>query len=152
LRKPPSPFQIAFLRGYGELFPSKNFAYVTIHLVADETELLQRLNISAEECTSCDLYWALGDEIAFVSVGSCETTLTNPPGKKIWYDPGVSVKVDPQDPIVRYHFGITTQRSPITIATIETILIWLENWFYTNPSEGEKLVDGQTISNVDIVP
>jgi len=147
VHRKPSPFQIAFLRGYGELFPSKNFAYVTIHPLADEAEILQRLNMSPEECTACDLYWALGQEIAFVSVNACEQTVfvagESTPGKKVWRDPSVGVYVDPKDPMVRHHFGITTRRSPITIATIETVLAWLENWFYTNAPEEEKLVMGK---------
>jgi hypothetical protein len=152
VRKPPSPFQIAFLRRYGELFPSDNFAYVAIHPVADDPQLLQRLKISPEQCTICDLYWALGKEIAFIGIGACQITLANPPGKKLGNDPGVSVYVDREDPVVRFHFSISTRRSPITIATIETILAWLENWFYTNAPDEEHLLSGQTISHVDIVP
>jgi hypothetical protein len=152
LRNPPSPFQTAFLRRYGELFPSKNFAYVTIHPLADEPQLLQRLKMSPELCTACDLYWALGEEIAFVSVGTCQQTLADNLGQKVWKDPRVSVYVDPQDSMVRHHFSISTRRSPITMATIETVLTWLENWFYTSDREEEKLLSGQTISDVDIAP
>jgi hypothetical protein len=148
----PSPFQIAFLRNYGELFPSMNFGYVTIHPLADEAELLNRLNMSARECTSCDLYWALGKEIAFVSVNACEQTLTNPRGQKTWNDPGVIVYADPEDPMVRYHFTIWTRRSPITTAMIETVLAWLENWFQNDPPEEEKLLARQSISDIDIIP
>ena len=108
--------------------------------------------MSAELCTACDLYWALGEEIAFVSVGTCQQTLADPLGQKVWKDPRVSVYVDPQDPMVRHHFSISTRRSPITMATIETVLTWLENWFYTSDREEEKLLSGQTISDVDIAP
>jgi hypothetical protein len=151
VRNPPSSFQIAFLRQYGELFPSSNFAYVTIHPLADDAETLQRLNISPDDCTACDLYWALGHEIAFVGVGACEQTLANPPGGKISRDPGVHVYVDPEDPMVRFHFNISTRRSPITTATIETVLAWLENWYYTNAPVKENFLTCQSISDVDIV-
>jgi hypothetical protein len=143
---------MAFLRSYGELFPSKNFALVTIHPLADELELLSRLEMSPAQCTSCDLYWALGEEIAFVSVNACEQTLTYPPGQKTWRDPGVIVYADPEHPMVRYHFTIWTRRSPITSATIDTVLAWLENWFYANHPNEQELLTRKTISGSDIVP
>jgi hypothetical protein len=116
MREPPSLVQIAFLRGYDELFPSKNFAYVTIHPLADETDILQRLNMSPEQCAVCDLSWALGQEIAFVSVNACEQTVfvagESTPGEKIWRNPSVSVYVDAEDPMVRHHFTVWTRRNP----------------------------------------
>jgi hypothetical protein len=109
--------------------------------------------MSPEQCTDCDLYWALGEEIAFVGVGACEQILyrSNQPCGTDFRKPRVNVYVDPKDPMVRFHFSISTRRSPITIATIETVLAWLENWFYTNAPEQTKLLNSQTISDLDIV-
>lgn len=42
--------------------------YITIHPMANETELLAHLGMSASSCISVDLYWQYEDDVRFVEI------------------------------------------------------------------------------------
>jgi hypothetical protein len=46
------------LRVYGDLMPDTVYSLVTIHPLADEQDVLKRLDLLPEACQLCDLYWA----------------------------------------------------------------------------------------------
>lgn len=45
-------------------------AYIAIHPMADETELLQRLHLSPDACMKVDCYWKYDDDVYFVQIES----------------------------------------------------------------------------------
>lgn len=42
--------------------------YIAVHPLADELELLQRLNVSPDSCTRVDCYWLYDDDVYFVQI------------------------------------------------------------------------------------
>lgn len=46
----------------------KDWEYITIHPMGDESDLLKNLNISEEDCKSVDCYWRSKKNVAFVEV------------------------------------------------------------------------------------
>jgi hypothetical protein len=42
--------------------------YITVHPMADESDLLRKLGIDRSACREVDLYWATGDDVSFVQV------------------------------------------------------------------------------------
>jgi hypothetical protein len=51
---------------------------VTIHPLADEPELVSRLGITPEECTSVDGYWCIGEDVVFLQLGTAKGNLREP--------------------------------------------------------------------------
>jgi hypothetical protein len=132
---PLSPEQVEYLRPYGEPQPSRKLYYKTVHPLADQTDLLGRLNISPAECIVCDLYWPLADGVAFVSVA-----VTDQPFASFW--------TEWSDDIVVYKFYVSTKQTPLTTATIDAVLTWLTAWFNSAAVTKSRIV--QTISDKDI--
>jgi hypothetical protein len=93
---------------------------VTIHPLADESGLLQRLGLRPSDCVAVDSYWALGEELLFVSVFS-----SNDP-------PLVSYRPSESGSAVRHHFYVRTRTKPLTTAVYEHILSQLDAWFVAN--------------------
>ncbi len=104
------------LLGYGEIHPKLGFLAVTRHALADEPELLHRLQLSADDCRICDLYWVFQNDMFFLSV----------------------VSVHSKQPVVTYHrkadvqyghrFYVETTVRPLTTMTIKTALEYLAIW------------------------
>ena len=132
--------QLRFLRHYGKPQPSERFYFVTVHPLADETELLQRLGLFGGDCKICDFYWAVGDQLAFVSVIAGESE-----------DPGVNYWVKEQDKEVPLRFVVSTRNSPLTRAKISSVVEWLARWVQSHSGQGTQGSPSARISNDDIV-
>src|SRR5215216_1960354 len=101
---------------YGELLEGVDFTAVALHPLADETELLAKLNLSAKQITVCDLYWVISNRLFFVSVGRGFNS----------------------SPLVSYHrrldiehghsFGVNTNVFPLTKSVINRCLHYLAAW------------------------
>jgi hypothetical protein len=59
---------LGFIKNYGDFIPDIPFDAVALHALADEIDLLNKLAITPQECTSCDIYWAYREEVFLVSV------------------------------------------------------------------------------------
>src|SRR5690242_11725851 len=110
----PLEAPLKFLSHYGELQPSDNFHYVTIHPLADEHEILRRLGLAPDKCIACDLYWAIQNRVAFVSFRGDSTTA-----------PFVNYWRKPNDEQVPYRFVVSTRTQPLKRLTVENALVWL---------------------------
>ena len=67
------------LREYGDLLPGVSFDIVTRYPLADETELLNKLNLTAGDCDYCDVLWAFEVKINFISIFSTIKTIKKKP-------------------------------------------------------------------------
>lgn len=112
---------LEFLSHYGKLQPSKKFQYVTIHPLADEDEILHRLSLAPEKCVACDLYWAIEDRLAFVSIQGNSTA-----------EPFVNYWFKFKDTQVPHRFVVGTRTQPLKRITIENALVWLSDWIKSN--------------------
>jgi hypothetical protein len=121
---------IGALKRYGSPQASSLFHYVTIHPLADEPALLNRLGVKPENCVAVDCYWALGDEVLFVSVLASHDSETF-----------ASFHRKDGSPVER-RLHVVTHQVPLTTRTVETILTQLESWYRENKSAlpREKLV------------
>ncbi len=101
---------------YGKIHPKLGFLAVTRHALADEPELLHRLQLSPDDCKFCDLYWVFQNDMFFLSVVSVHT----------------------KQPVVTYHrkadiqyghtFYVETNVCPLTTTAIRTALEYLAIW------------------------
>lgn len=108
------------LKVYGDLLPHTDFQVVTLHPLADETEILEHLDMQPNECTSCDLYWVFKNEMFFTSIMSSNQK-----------NPLVTYLFKPN--VEHGHsFYVVTHVSPLYTSTIETILKYLSNWIIDN--------------------
>ncbi|OAD19064.1 hypothetical protein THIOM_005316 [Candidatus Thiomargarita nelsonii] len=127
------------LKVYGELLPHSDFKVVTLHPLADEVEILNRLDMLPNECTSCDLYWVFKEEMFFVSIMSKENPL-------VTYYSKPNVKHG-------HSFYIVTHTSPLYTGTIKTALKYLSRWIINNNKRLEKKrhrAEGFKMTNMDI--
>jgi hypothetical protein len=109
------------LQRYGNLQPSEKFAYVTIHPLADETEMLERLNIKPEQCFLCDSWWVIDEFMPLVEIFNHGTWL--------------GVKYGQRSSGVQGHrFLISTRKTPIASDDVETVLRYLSDWVEENAS------------------
>ena len=60
----------SFYSGRDDIYIHKSLKhqYTTIHPFADDTELLNKLNIAPEDCRSVDAYWHMESDISFLQV------------------------------------------------------------------------------------
>jgi len=108
------------LQLYGELLTGVDFKVVAIHPLADETELLAKLNMSTEHITKCDLYWVFRNRLFFVSI----------------------THIISAAPIVSYYrsldiehghsFWVNTNVAPLTKAIVNKGLHYLAAWIENN--------------------
>ena len=131
-----APHLINELRIYGDLMPDTEYSLVTIHPLADEQDLLQRLNMLPEACQLCDLYWAYEKWLFFVSI-AC--TPDQPPNTKIHRKTGVRHG---------FSFTVRTHVCPLTTTTIQTMLRALAPWIDREHSVFGRLMDGRAITIV----
>ncbi len=106
---------------YGELLTGVDYDIVTIHPLADETELLAKLNLSAEQITLCDLYWAYANRLFFVTVGY--HSFTSKP--LVSYRRRLDIEHGHQ-------FWVNTNVSPLTKTIINKCLHYLATWIENN--------------------
>jgi hypothetical protein len=108
------------LKVYGDLLSHTDFKVVTLHPLADETEILDSLDMQPDECISCDLYWVFKNDMFFVSIMSSndENTLVT-----YFFKPNVEHG---------HSFYVTTHISPLYTGTIETVLKYLSHWIIDN--------------------
>ena len=108
---------LKFLQVYGKFQPSEKFLYVTIHPLADEPDILLRLGLAAEKCIICDLYWAVGKRLVFVSIWGNRAE-----------PPSVAYREEAGRGMVFHKFVVRTQCEPLTTRTVERVLEWLAHW------------------------
>jgi len=114
------------LKVYGNLLAYSDFNVVTLHPLADETEILDRLDMQPHECISCDLYWVFHNEMFFVSIMSSNQE-----------NPFVTYLFKPN--IEHGHsFYVVTHISPLYTNTIETVLKYLSHWIIDNQMQLRK--------------
>lgn len=53
---------------------------VTIHPLADELDILSKLNLRPEQCTSVDGYWSIGGDVVFLQVNTAIADSFREPG------------------------------------------------------------------------
>jgi hypothetical protein len=124
---------------YGNLQPSEKFAYVTIHPLADETEVLDRLNMKPEQCTSCDSWWAIEDFMPLVEIFSHGTWLGVRYGQR-------------SGGVQGHRFLISTFKTPIASDDVETVLAYLSNWIEQNaPLMRKRLRKYRILTSEDIL-
>lgn len=127
------------IKVYGDLTKISNFEVVTLHPLADETIILDYLNMSPNECKHCDLYWVFKDRIFFVSI----------------------VFSQRENPLLTYHlksnikyghsFYIITNIAPLYTETVKVALEYLSNWIIDNDKLLEKRITGVLkITDLDI--
>lgn len=128
------------LQVYGDLLPNTVFQVVTLHPLADETKILERLDMQPNECASCDLYWVFKNEMFFVSIfsNSQENPLVT-----YFFKPNVDHG---------HSFYVVTHVTPLYATTIETVLKYLSNWIINNHKQiRERLTKKKVrITNKDI--
>ena len=108
------------IKGYGDLLQGVRFTVVNLHPLADEEQILRKLDMTPEECLHCDLYWAYEEMMIFVSIACSPPRV---PGAVYYYKEGVKEG---------YTFSVTTHRCPLSTTTVETILTFLSEWIAEN--------------------
>lgn len=125
------------LREYGDLLPLEGFKVVTIHPLADEFDLLERLNMSPDECTSVDFYWVFHNEIIFVTLWCSKDNQT-------------SVNFYIRDNMISFY--VRTNICPIATIVVQNVLQNLQVWLLNNSHIRAKIKQKDkpiTISNLD---
>ncbi len=56
-------------------------SYIAVHPMADEEEVLKRLGVTRDTCTSVDCYWKYDDDVYFLQVDS---STSNPRETGLW--------------------------------------------------------------------
>ena len=125
-----------WLSVYGESAPWSDFNIVTIHPLADEEEILTRLNIQATDVVLCDLYWVYKNKLFFVS-------LTVDQEQK----PNVSYFVKSYSKNT-YVFYVITHHIPLDRMFVNRSLLYLSQWIEQN-QDSLKLKDHQEIVVLD---
>ena len=64
------------------------WAYIPIHPFADETDILERLNLTPGKCTAVDAWWEIGDDAVHMQTRTAQTD--DPPG--MWIIQGADSK------------------------------------------------------------
>jgi len=114
------------LKVYGDLHSLSDFKVVTLHPLADETDILERLDMQPHDCISCDLYWVFKNELFFVSIMSSKQE-----------NPLVTYLFKPN--IEHGHsFYVVTHISPLYTSTLETVLKYLSHWISDNQKQYRK--------------
>lgn len=52
-------------------------SYIPIHPLADDLDILEKLDLAKESCTWVDAYWNMGTDVSFIQVISKENTANN---------------------------------------------------------------------------
>jgi hypothetical protein len=127
------------LHRYGKLQPSEKFSYVTIHPLADETEILERLNMKPEQCFLCDSWWAIEDFMPLVEIFTYGTWIG------VRYIQGSSG-------VQGHRFQISTRKTPLTSSDVETVLSYLSEWVKQNaPLMRKRLRKYRILTSEDIL-
>lgn len=103
------------LRDWGSPEPWSAFQIVTVHALADQPELLQKLNMTPDECDSVGVHWLYKGHLYFLTLWNAPDV----PGAFCWLHPYVKHNVS---------FNVRTQRRPITTTMLETALVRLALW------------------------
>ena len=111
---------------YGPPLPHSRFYVIPIHPLADESELLARLDMRPDQCLSCDAYWLFSGNTYFVSVDAASAK-----------SPFVSFHVNARD-FCRAHFYVVIGRQSIDTALLVTVLTFLAQWIREHPSAFRK--------------
>lgn len=128
------------LKGYGKLTEGINFDVVIRHPLADEFELLEKLEIKSDDCDSCDLIWAFEDELIFISVFS--TFRKNQRSYVIY-------KFDDQAVYGGNHFDVATTKFPLEKKHIIKLLNYLSEWLTDENNEIVKMKPSAFIQITD---
>ena len=135
------------IQRYGELLEGFEYDVVTRHPLADETELLKKLELTPEQCKWCDLYWAFMNRMFFVSI-ACDTGSANTPPLVNYHRR--------EDVIYGHQFYVVTKACPLDKRIVKICLDYLATWIEQNQGS---LIDEITstpgeqfeITNTDIV-
>ena len=118
---------------YGPPLPRSRFFVIPIHPLADERDLLARLDMRPrpDQCLLCDVYWLFSGDIYFVSVDAASAK-----------NPFVSFHIQARD-FCRAHFYVVIARQPIDTVLLETVLTFLAKWIREHPSAFRKTKQGK---------
>jgi len=110
---------LSILKEYGDLLEDVSFNAVARHPLADEFELLEKLNMTPDDCSSCDVLWVFEDGIVFTSFFSTIDTI-----KKSH----VIYRFDEEARNGGQHFSVATMQFPLRKIHIENGLKYLSKW------------------------
>jgi hypothetical protein len=102
-------------RVWGAPEPWSSFHIVTVHALANQTELLKKLNTSPEQCDYVGVHWLYLGHIYFFTLWSVPSA----PGTHCWRHPYIKHNTS---------FTVRTLRRPITTTRLEIVLRRLSSW------------------------
>ena len=112
---------------YGQPEAWSRHIIVCLHALADQIELLEKLDMTIEESVVCDVYWDLKGLLFFISFN-----VSSSPGVYLY------LKEDVEHP---YSFSIKTTRKPLTRNVIDSGLDFLCQWINSNELKEYEDVD-----------
>ncbi|MBL8194618.1 MAG: hypothetical protein JNM06_12560 [Blastocatellia bacterium] len=127
------------LKIYGELTPNISYDIVVLHPLADEQILLENLDLSPGDCTSCDLYWAWQQELFFVSIVSSQSQT-----------PGVNYCKKSGIKFGGHNFVIFTNQCQISTSEVIKTLNFLSKYVAENKLFIEMAKTEETIKVLDV--
>lgn len=116
----------AFAR-FGARLPGTRHRVVTMHPLADEPELLERLALSANDCNSVDIWWLHKGLLLFINIDSCR--VWGPecrPGIRYWRN------------YTHKHgrkFVVKTDTIPLTTGVVHHVMNVLSSWVALNAKD-----------------
>jgi len=102
--------------------------------------MLQRLELTPEQCVWCDLYWVFRSRLIFVSI--CGEGVDQP-SVGYWKQPSSAVP---------YRFVASTRNVPLTKAKVEIAVRWIADWLKAGGDQNIRKLNGTSgICDRDIV-
>lgn len=131
---------LEILRGYGKFQDGLSFKAVVRHPLADETELLEKLGVKIEDCSSCDVLWAFENELIFVSLFSTINTIKK---SHILY------RFDDEALFGGKHFYVATLQHPLKTLHVEKTLRFLFGWLKDENNQIIKIKPAKPVKITD---
>lgn len=119
----PSTDLVEEVKRYGELLRGSKFTAVNRHPLADETDVLERLGMTPNECDYCELFWAFEDDIYLIWVFASTDKEQEPYFNYFIFRPGETHN---------HRFNVRTWETPLYTSTIENILDFIALWITEN--------------------
>lgn len=105
---------------YGDIHDIDGITFVNLHPLADEPEILDRLDMTSENCRYTDIYWATDNHIYFVNISYADSQKP----KATYYQ-----KSDVEHGKTFY---IIINSCPITTDVVVRVLKRLKSWLTQN--------------------
>lgn len=112
---------------YGEPESWSKYRIVCLHPLADQGDLLSKLEMRPEDCVLCDVYWDYRGDLLFISFSIADSSGIN-----------LHFKSDLKHPI---SFVVKTSKGPLTKDMVEKGIDFLKEWIAKNDLDIYKEVD-----------